>query len=340
MSFRSRARFGLSLALAAAVLSLSALPAQTVKSDAGKADAAKKDKANDGEFRRISFRSSDGVELEGRFYPATGGAKDACVLMLHNFSHKTGGDSRSDEGWGRLAVALQKEGFPVLTFDFRGFGSSKSVDKALFWDRKNPHNTRLRGAAKMPETIDQKDFYPGYYLNLVNDVAAAKAYLDRRNDAREVNDSNLIVIGAGEGATVGALWLASECRRQKDKNSAAGVVGIGRPDLDQPECKDVTCAVWLSISPTVGGQPIPVKNWLVEAGRDHKIPMGFIYGKDDSKSLNLAQAAVSAIKPTAGPKSLTPMTGTTPAATPPRRRSPTPSWSAASSCRSPSARRS
>jgi alpha-beta hydrolase superfamily lysophospholipase len=302
MAFRSRSHLFLCLVLAAAVGPLSALPAQTAKTDAGKADAGKKDKTDKGESRTISFRSSDGVDLQGNFYPApASGAKDACVLMLHNFNARTGGDSHQD-GWDRLASALQKEGYAVLTFDFRGFGKSKSVDKE-FWNRlKNPQNQTIRNALKMPETIDRADFRNDYYPNLVNDVAAAKAYLDRKNDARDLNASNLVVIGAGEGATVGALWMASELHRKKDR--AYGMIGLP-PDLDQAESRDLTCAVWLSISPSLANVRVPVRRWLESVAREQKVPMAFIYGSKDEKAKNFIPGLVSALKKV-GPKKVDP----------------------------------
>jgi alpha-beta hydrolase superfamily lysophospholipase len=306
MALHSRPRLCLGLALGVALSALSALPAQTAKSTTGKAGAAKdkdKDKGADGKSRSISFRSSDGVELQGNFYPAPpSGAKDACVLLLHNINARTGGDSHAD-GWDHLAGTLQKEGYAVLTFDFRGFGKSKTVDKE-FWNRaKNPQNQTIRNALKMPETIDRADFRSDYYPNLVNDVAAAKAYLDRKNDGRELNASNLVVIGAGEGATLGALWLASEAHRKKDRASATP--GLP-PDFDQPELRDVSCAVWLSISPTLATRQVPVKAWLTDVGRDQKVPMAFVYGSKDEKAKNFAVAAESAIKPKTGTKKYDP----------------------------------
>jgi hypothetical protein len=303
MSLRSRARFGLFLALAAAVPALSALPAQTAKNNSGKADAPKKDKATKGDSRPISFRSSDGVELQGNFYPApASGAKDACVMLLHNFSARTGGDSHQ-QGWSHLATALQKEGYAVLTFDFRGFGKSKTVDKEFWNQTKHPYNQRLRYAQKKAESIERSEFPPDYYPQLANDVAAAKAYLDRKNDARELNASNLVVIGAGEGATVGALWMAGEVHRKKDRASLTP--GLP-PDFDQAESRDLSCAVWLSISPSLGGRAVPVRSWLVEVGRDQKVPMAFVYGSEDERSKNFTVGTVSAIKPKSGTKKFDP----------------------------------
>src|SRR5439155_10748847 len=104
------------------------------------------------------------------------------------------------------------KGYAVLTFDFRGHGDSTSLANVMqFWTQ--PHNKGVGvtvNPVKPPDSIDNKTFLPTYYRYLVNDVAAAKAFLDRKNDGGELNVANLVVIGAGEGATVGALWLASE----------------------------------------------------------------------------------------------------------------------------------
>src|SRR5438874_1289007 len=85
------------------------------------AQAAKKADA-----KRVTFKTYDGVELAGTFYPAGGTAKkDATVLLLHDFDHKSGGNSHQDR-WDELAERLQQEGYSVLSFDFRGFGESKT----------------------------------------------------------------------------------------------------------------------------------------------------------------------------------------------------------------------
>jgi hypothetical protein len=250
------------------------------------------------EAKPVSFMTTDGVEIQGTFYAPKPGKRDACVLLLHNIDTKKGGDSHAD-GWNSLAEALQADGYSVLSFDFRGFGKSKSVTKEMFW--KYPHNSQAmpRAASRMVETIDQKDFPPPYYPTLVNDIAAAKAYLDRKNDASEVNTSNLIVIGAGQGATLGAMWMAAECHLQKDKASIQ--VGLP-PDLAEPECKDFAGAVWLSISPSLASQNMAVASWVTEVGRDNKVPMAFIYGKDESAGEGHAKRYLKSIRaPKPGP---------------------------------------
>lgn len=242
--------------------------------------SAQKDEKKDNS-KKVPIPTCDGVELQGTLW--AGGKKDACVLLLHNFDKAKGGSSHQD-GWDDLAENLQKEGYTVLSFDFRGFGESKTVSRS-FWTKD--HNKGVRGARTNPpkETIDYKDFVqPGYYLNLVNDIAAAKAYLDRQNDLKNLNSSNIIVIGAGEGATLGALWMAAEFKRAR----APGGGFIGPAGLDDPEGRDIVCGVWLNISPTVAGNRVAVNNWTGQAGLKHKVPMLFMYGKDDKASEGIA----------------------------------------------------
>lgn len=256
-------------------------------------DKKDKDKDKAETSKKIKFTSFDGVELSGTFYPKAAGAKDkdACVLLLHNFDRIKGGNSHQD-GWDHLAEDLQKEGYAVLSFDFRGFADSKEVSRDKFWNRsKAPQNLTLPVASRTPDAIDFKEFRANYYPNLANDIAAARACLDHKNDIREVNSSNLILIGAGEGATLGSLWLATECKRKRSR----GFLNDRRLDLDDPEARDVACAVWLSISPTLAGISMPVGKWLVEAGAEQRIPIGFLYGGDDPASKDLDKHYVEMI---------------------------------------------
>jgi pimeloyl-ACP methyl ester carboxylesterase len=256
----------------------------------GPACAADKDDKDNDKYKRVIIPTVDGVDLEGTYYPNPGGRKEACVLLLHNFDKANGGDSHKD-GWDHLAEALQKKGYAVLSFDFRGFGESKKVNPEKFW--RYPHNQVVKPVEKsVKDRIDQKYFPPQYYAVLVNDIAAAKAFLDRRNDAREVNTSNLIVVGAGEGATLGALWLSTQCRLQKDKQPPGpGGLAIGLPMLDDPESKDVACAAWLTVSPTLAGRSMAgqVKSCLQDAVRLGKIRMAFVYGAGDKAGETVAK---------------------------------------------------
>jgi pimeloyl-ACP methyl ester carboxylesterase len=262
------------------------------------ADDPKKD---DDTSKAVQIETTDGVTLEGRFYTAApqgkAKAKEATVLLLHNINAKTGGSS-NQPGWDELAKKLQADGYSVLKFDFRGFGNSTNVSPQ-FW--KETYNRNVRGAskAKPPSTISHKDFdniAGEYYPYLVNDIAAAKAYLDRRNDAGQANTSSLIVIGAGEGATLGAMWMASEWHRHK--YTGGGLIGLPvKINLEEPEGRDEAAAVWLNLSPKLGNREIStaLHNWLAEMAGSNKVAMGFIYGSQDELSATAVKHDLTAI---------------------------------------------
>jgi pimeloyl-ACP methyl ester carboxylesterase len=248
--------------------------------------------------KSIEFKSFDGVTLSGTFYPAPNRTKDATVLLLHHFDLKKGGSSQ-DEGWGDLAIELNQKGYSVLTFDFRGFGDSKEVDPEFWKGHKHNNPTMIKvRMAKPPTTISHTNFTARYLPYLVNDIAAAKAYLDRQNDQKSCNTSSLIVIGAGEGATLGAMWMANETRRRKDKNPNPLLAAA--PLLGEPESKDLAAGIFLSISPRLGTMLVGqnLQRWIVEVGRENKVPIAFVYGKDDAVSDNLARNLEKAIKGT------------------------------------------
>src|SRR5262249_52403785 len=136
----------------------------------------------------VTFRTVDQVQLSGTFYPGEKNGK-ATVLLVHAL----GEDSR-DKAWESLAGLLHKRGHAVLSFDLRGHGKSTAVlpgkphanpllSETGFWDF--PENQRgIRGFQPLQprgKTIRFADFTKSYHPALVNDLAAAKAFLDERN---------------------------------------------------------------------------------------------------------------------------------------------------------------
>jgi len=278
--------FGLSICL----LTAGRLPRASAQADKQKSE-------------RVHFETVDQVELHGTFWPGGKGRKSPCVLLLH----KLNGKGSHEEGWDLLADELAKKGFAVLSFDFRGHGDSNTVG-AEFWKyRFNRDLIKYKAVGgKPPETINLGDFRPGYWPFLVNDIMAARSYLERRNDSNDCNLSNLILIGAEDGATLGALWMATESRRYRlIPNPQFPAV----PKLNtKPEGKDVVACVWLSMSTTIGPERartnvasvLPI--WLQDAGKSQKVPMAFVYGKEDTASAGFAQRSVAALKTGNEPK--------------------------------------
>jgi len=267
------------LAAGAVLAGLALLAPSTVR-------AQEKDK-----FETVKFDTFDGVELKGAFWPSTKGKKGPVAILLH----KVGARSK-DQGWKELAEDMHKAGFAVLSFDFRGHGESTTVGKQFWTNRMNQYVKRKAGST-VPTTVSVNDFPAGYLPNLVNDITAAKRYIERRyNDSGECNCSNIVLVGAEDGATLGALWLASETKRHR-----VIPVGLIGQKNEKPESKDVAACVWLNMANRIGpAMPITaglnvnpqLPGWIKEAGNTMtaKIPMAFVYGEKDTAS------AASALK--------------------------------------------
>src|SRR5258708_6038950 len=108
--------------------------------------------------KRVTFRTVDGVDLGGTFYkPPPNSKKEACVLLLHDFTKKNGGDSHVDD-MDKLAEGLQAEGYAVLSMDFRGHGESKNVAPDVFWTFPTNKLVAPQGfnPKSPPSSIDQK----------------------------------------------------------------------------------------------------------------------------------------------------------------------------------------
>lgn len=242
-------------------------------------------RAQEVKAEKVVIKTADGVELHGSFYP-TAKRNTPTILMLHAL----GKDSRNAE-WQALAEAMAKKGYAVLTFDFRGHGNSTKVNPQEFW--LNPTNavnrTMVSGfnQLKPKELVEFKDFKsrPGYFPYLVNDIAAAKVFLDRKNDAGECNTHSLVLVGADAGAALGGLWLRSEWMRYGVMNNGFQTVAN-----KNPEGKDVIAALWLSPSPYVGSQPVDYRSLLGLQGLK-TTPMVFAYGDGDQSAKNVSKTS-------------------------------------------------
>ena len=223
----------------------------------------------------VKFNTFDGVELHGTFYPGNGGAKSPCVLLVSKI-----GGNRQQAGWEDLALTLQKNDYSVLSFDFRGCNDSQTVDPNLFW--RVPANLRfIKGANPRKMDISYKEFSPGYYPMLVNDLAAAKAYLDQRNNARDCNSGELSVVGAEDGAAVTILWMFSEWNRRRFTRDAFNRLVPGTT----LEGEDLNSGFWLSAPSSLAGVPL---GGFLNRPISEKVPMVFAYSKDDTKAATAA----------------------------------------------------
>jgi pimeloyl-ACP methyl ester carboxylesterase len=234
-----RRRLLLSAAFAAAALGLAALTAPPAAAQPGPADE--------------SFESADGVKLNGRFYKAAAARNGSCVLLLPGYKKDpTKGD------WDGLAKRLAGEGYNVLLLHYRGHGKSTDLDAKPFYGDPvlGPVNRAFvtgygrnppRGSLQMSEL--KRDYLP----MLVNDVMAARSYLERLNDAGAVNVSTTYLIAAGDAVNIAALYWAAEWKREAQQPNIAvppSFIAGNRPVFIPPQAdaagKDLAGVVLLS----------------------------------------------------------------------------------------------
>jgi hypothetical protein len=234
---------------------------------------------------KVRIETRDGVQLRGTFYSGAGRSHPG-VLFVHEL-----GDDSQHRGWKELAKALQKEGFAVLAFDLRGHGESTEVDDNTFWSPVFPNRAMVRSSD--PQNIRYKNFDRRYYPALANDIAAAKAFLDRKNDAGECNSSNLIVIGAGSGATLAAIWINAEWHRFQ---FTPGTFGIAPQIASAPEGEKILAAIFVSIDPVLGGRSINLPALLDVPGRLRKMPIVLMHGDGHVSDKRVARGIEKSLK--------------------------------------------
>jgi hypothetical protein len=271
---RIRARLLSALAFAATALGLAA------HAPKGRAQAAED----------ISVETYDGVKLRGRQYASSGKIKsNPVVILLHGYQKEpTKGD------WSGLAEKLASAGYHVAQFDFRFHGQKPTeVLPASFW-KENVNAKYVTGATKKPprdeltlkDVRNAKDYYP----MLVNDVMAVRTYLDIQNDTGRVNTSNVYLIGAGDAASVGFLYMAAEWYREREVPNIGippVLVAANRaPFLNAPSCgKDLAGAIWLSPARHPSMSTSTVENLTSKYAPQmrEETPMLFLHGEKDTK---------------------------------------------------------
>ena len=226
----------------------------------------------------IQFESADGVQLQGTLYKAvmTGPDKivaaksegDApVVILLHPFL----GTPDAKE-WDGLAVVLASRGFHVLRFDFRGHGKSTVISKN-FWDASvYPENTKVFSALSktkpLPLKLENAELKkkPGYFPMLVNDILAARIAVDKMNDDGKLNAATVYLIGAGDAATLGMMYMTAEWTRpQKPTEAQAQIIrNLPLSGIEPRESagKDIAAALWVGPSRHPSITEKNMKDWV------------------------------------------------------------------------------
>jgi pimeloyl-ACP methyl ester carboxylesterase len=220
----------------------------------------------------VTINTIDGVELKGTFYKGRKGKDSPVALFLHAY-----GKDRTKGNWDKLAKDLVAKDFAVMSFDFRGHGGSTTVTPQNFWTMPQNAPGRHLSGNKNKTTISYKDFRASYLPYLVNDIAAVRHFLDKKNDAGACNTSNIFVVGDQEGAELGMLWIATEWQRDGTERKFGGA-------MPAQAGQDYAGAIWLSAKRVPANWNI--SKWygpnLSAQARD-KVPMCFFYGDLDAK---------------------------------------------------------
>lgn len=257
------------------------------------------------ETESINFETADAVQLQGTIYKPVFGkdqivsAKEAAdapvVILLHSFLADP-----NVKGWDSLAITLAEKGFHVLRFDFRGHGKSTVIAKQ-FWEY--PENAgvfkTLVKKKPLPLTLDNAEVKkaPYYYPVLVNDIMAARVALDKMNDAGKLNTATVYLVGAGDAATLGMMYMAAEWTRpQKPTEFEAKVIKflpLTNVDSRSSAGKDIAGAVWLSPARPAAVPEKSMKAW-VEAFTDlrESNPVLCVHGDGDTAGQKVSKFIV------------------------------------------------
>jgi len=235
-----------------------------------------------------SFKSSDGVKLVGKLYKTPKGAAPV-VLLLHDYKANP-----NEAVWEDTAQTLAKSGYNVFRFDFRGHGKSLDVVPGEFWQRPENKTFISMGGVNpaLKSTIKFTEFKQNYFPMLVQDIAAARNVIDQLNDNGTVNSSTIYLLGAGDAAGLGMLYLASEWSRERQKPNVGVVAQYVSPNrqlfpTSEPAGVDFGGAVWLSPTRHASITNAILKDWILSARTVNlrtETAMLFLHGEKDSKS--------------------------------------------------------
>ncbi|MCS6976075.1 MAG: alpha/beta hydrolase [Gemmatales bacterium] len=257
---------------------------------------------------RVEIPTDDSVMLVGDWYPSGKGKNGPVVVLCHAIGPGKEGAKRQD--WEKLPELLQKEGYHVLTFDFRGYGdSTRLIEKLRYWTtpgRLTPAGFR---ANNPPATISSRDWRSdAHLLWLGNDLLAVKKWLNIKNNAEECNSANICLICAEQTGVLAELFLYNEyCDPNRDKaNDWSKPMLPAQRNPSKWEGEDYTHLILLSMPDRLGTRVYRnlLRERMIALTRKRAFDTLTIYGADDTQIKNFWNDAIKWIKPEAELKEL------------------------------------
>lgn len=243
-----------------------------------------------------SLTTADGVLLKGRFHRSPNGWKQQAVVVLM-YQPGPGQSLQNMTHWDGAIRELNRAGFHVFCFDWRGHGKSTAiVDAELFWSNPitGPWNRKhVRGANQQPAktTLSVGDILPRYFPAYVQDLAAVRFHLDGKNDTADINTSSIYLIGEGDTAALGFLWLTAEWVRPSQLRALGTgprykvVPMVPNAVVGRPAGQDVAGSIWLNAS-----RPPAIQDSLLRGWSNHALslrtenPMMFMFDEQDAQA--------------------------------------------------------
>lgn len=133
----------------------------------------------------VEYNTKDGMIVKGTLYVPKTDKKPSVVILLHSL-----GGTQKD--WANLPSLLTDKGYAVMALDLRGHGQSIYTRKMQrkYW----------------------QNFSDETYKKIPDDIVRG---IDNLKNYKQINSSQIGIVGCGIGATVGAIAAASRAQSVK-----------------------------------------------------------------------------------------------------------------------------
>jgi len=288
------------VALGGGQTKLAAQDKKDEKKDLKKDDKAARDELRD---RSVGFGTSDGLSLNGYWFQgvAVDKLRPDAVMMFPAPGNKV------NDAWIGLAKALSEKNFSVLLFDWRGCGMNAAdtagsrifEDKTKFWTELY-NRQLLKTSQKLLDDkgLDYKnisgrsDTLYRYRDFMLNDLLAARFYLDRQNDNGKCNTNRVWLVTEKDGGQLGMAFIASEFSRNTIYNpkttSATEVIQFKAAGKDYAGMTTLSYAAGNATASAVFRNGMGILNALPQKeARNHfenRLAMVMVYGKKEGSA--------------------------------------------------------
>ena len=141
--------------------------------------------------RVVQFKARDGVQLRAAYFPSDKGKEAISVILVHEWQ------GQASPYLKKFVQSIRNAGCAVLVPEYRGHGGSNEyLDNR---GRKQTFNMSTMNKADVQKIIKF-------------DLEEAKQFLEKENDAGNLNLNALVMIGVREGAVMASHFAVTDWR--------------------------------------------------------------------------------------------------------------------------------